>query len=250
MAYLRLLHRALPRLILVSSAGLALPGAFALAWASPNAILLPAQRQAVLEFTQESAARQVSATPSVTRVAIQVGEPDSRLRLAPCRRVEPHWPAGASPWGRTRVGLRCVDGDSPWNIFVPVTVQVFGPAVIAANPVAAGSTLQASDLRMADIDLAADRSPAVRDLQSVIGRDVQRAMAAGESLREQTLKVRQWFAAGDTVRLVARGDGFAIVSSGQALNAGVEGQATRVRTDNGRILTGTASGERLVELTL
>ena len=62
--------------------------------------------------------------------------------------------------------------------------------------------------------------------------------------------MRQWFAAGDSVRLVATGDGWHISGEGQALAPGLEGQAVRVRTESGRVVNGMAVAERLVEVAL
>ena len=50
--------------------------------------------------------------------------------------------------------------------------------------------------------------------------------------------------------MVASGPGFALESEGQALSNGIEGQPARVRTENGRVLTGLPSGERRVEVGL
>src|SRR3989344_4914921 len=48
------------------------------------------------------------------RMEVSVASLDSRLRLAPCARVEPYLPVGARLWGRTRLGLRCVEGQTAW----------------------------------------------------------------------------------------------------------------------------------------
>ena len=60
--------------------------------------------------------------------------------------------------------------------------------------------------------------------------------------------MRQWFAAGDTVRIVAAGAGFALSAEGEALTHGIEGQPARVRTESGRVVTGLPAGERRVEV--
>ena len=72
----------------------------------------------------------------------------------------------------------------------------------------------------------------------------------GVPVRVADLKQRQWFAAGDTVQLVARGAGFSVGGEGQAMNPGIEGQPVRVRTDNGRVLSGLAVGHNRVEVPL
>jgi hypothetical protein len=46
------------------------------------------------------------------RMEVEVGALDRRLTLAPCAQVEPYLPAGSRLWGKTRVGLRCVQGSS------------------------------------------------------------------------------------------------------------------------------------------
>jgi flagella basal body P-ring formation protein FlgA len=74
--------------------------------------------------------------------------------------------------------------------------------------------------------------------------------SAGEDLRQNLLRARQWFAAGETVQLVAVGPGFSVQSEGQAITPGLDGSPVRVRTESGRIVTGLPVGERRVELRL
>ena len=184
------------------------------------------------------------------RVEIEVGRLDARLRLAPCQRIEPYLPAHTRLWGKTRIGLRCTQGAARWNVFLPITVKVFGPALVATVPLPAGATIAGADLIQAEVDLAEDPSVALMDANLAIGRTVARAVNAGQSLRQAHLKPRQWFAAGETVRVVAVGSGFSVAGEGQALTPGVEGQTARVRTESGRVLTGMPAGERRLELAL
>lgn len=197
----------------------------------------------------ELARRSAQAAPGL-RVAVEPGTLDPRLKLAPCQKVETYLPPGFTPWGKTRIGLRCLQGSTRWNVYLPITVKVFGRALVAVNPMPVGALLTMADLREDEIDLAADRSPAVLAPEEAIGRTLTRAVSAGDSLRQNDLKARQWFAAGDTVRIHAVGPGFSVQSEGQAMTPGLDGSAARVRIDNGRIVSGTAVGERLVELRL
>ena len=184
------------------------------------------------------------------RVEVRVGQLDPRLKLAPCAAVQPYLPPGTRLWGAARIGLRCHDPGVRWNVFLPVTVDVFGPGWVAAAPLAAGAKLSASDLKPATINLSAHASPALASPDAAIGRTLARPLAAGDAFHVSDLRVRQWFAAGDTVRIVAGGSGWRIHGEGQALNPGIEGQAVRVRTESGRIVSGTAVAERQVEVAL
>jgi flagella basal body P-ring formation protein FlgA len=184
------------------------------------------------------------------RVEVVIGQLDPRLHLAPCRRVEPYLPLGVRLWGKARIGLRCKEGPTPWNVYLPVTVKVFGRAVTVPGGAAAGSIVSAADLGEAEVDLAEEFSPAIVDPKAAEGRVLAQAVRPGQALRESQLKARQYFAAGETVKIVASGAGFALEAEGQALNPGIEGQPARVRTESGRVLTGIASGERRVEVPL
>lgn len=184
------------------------------------------------------------------RVQLEIGRIDPSLKLAPCRRIEPRWPAQARAWGRTHVALRCVDGDKPWQVYLPLTVRVLAPALVPARALAAGSVLLESDLRLAEVDWAAGPRPPLAHGAAAVGRTLARAVQPGQPLLPDDLRRRQWFAAGDPVVVVARGAGFAVSGEGQALGPGIEGQPVRVRTEAGRVLSGTAVGERRVEVML
>lgn len=184
------------------------------------------------------------------RVEVEPGRLDPRLKLAPCARIEPYLPPGFKAWGATRVGLRCTDGAVRWNVYLPITVKVFGPALVAASALPAGTVLGEGDLQVAEVDLAAHLQPAVTDLGAAVGRPLALALNPGDTLRQHQLRARQWFQAGETVKIVASGPGFAVHGEGLALAPGLEGRAVRVRTDSGRVVTGMPAGERLVEIAL
>ncbi|MBP5988653.1 MAG: flagellar basal body P-ring formation protein FlgA [Piscinibacter sp.] len=182
------------------------------------------------------------------RIEVEVGSFDPRLKLAPCEEIQPYLPPNARLWGRSRIGLRCTKGPTRWNVYLPVTVKVFAKALVATRALPVGTVIEESDLAQAEVDLAEDASAAVTQAQLALGRALERPLAAGASLRQSHLKPRQWFAAGETVQLVAQGPGFQVGGSGQALNAGIEGQPVRIRTDSGRVLTAEAVGERRAEV--
>jgi flagellar basal body P-ring formation protein FlgA len=184
------------------------------------------------------------------RVEVRVGQLDPRLKLAPCATVQPYLPAGMKLWGNARIGLRCADAGVRWNVFLPITVDVFGPGLVAAASLPAGAVLAAADVKPATVNLSAMPSAALTSADLVIGRALAKPLAPGDALRDADLRARQWFAAGDSVRIVAGGSGWRIHGEGQALNPGLEGQTVRVRTESGRIVSGVAAGDRMVEVPL
>jgi flagella basal body P-ring formation protein FlgA len=234
-----------------------LPGRSAAAAPDPGVAVvglasLPAGADAGLVQQIEQLARlgaRQSATPGA-RIEISLGRLDPRLKLAPCDKIEPYLPPGLPNWGATRIGLRCLQGDKHWNVSLPVQVKVWARALVAAGPLPTGTVLQVSQLKEAEVDLAAAPGTALRQFAGAVGRTLAHPLAMGSALREPDLKPRVWFAAGENVRLVASGPGWRVESEGYAVSAGIEGQAASVRTDAGRVIRGRPTAAHEMEVSL
>lgn len=203
-----------------------------------------------LQHMASQSATAASTTVPGARVEVELGRIDPRLNLAPCARIEPYLPTGVRPLGRSRVGLRCIEGAVRWNVYLPVTVRLFAPAWVARQALAEGTVLQPAHLMQAEVDLAASADPAYTNAAPAIGRALARPLLAGQALRRSDLRARQFFQAGELVRVVAVGAGYAISVDAHAVSPGVEGQPARVRTESGRILSGMPTAGRRVEVTL
>lgn len=182
------------------------------------------------------------------RVEVALGELPPGTRLAPCHRIEPFLPPGTRLWGRSRIGVRCVSG-ARWTIMLPVTVRVFGQALVAARPIRANAGVEAADFHGREVELTAIAGVPITDPVALDGQMTTRPMRAGDMLMRHHLRARPTVAAGDPVRIRVIGQGFVVQSSGFALAAGSEGQPLRVRTESGKVLMGQLSG-RTVDIRL
>jgi flagella basal body P-ring formation protein FlgA len=208
-----------------------------------------AQSSSIYERAQAWLDRAVNDTGSLPlRMAVEVGALDSRLKLAACERVEPYLPPGTQLWGKTRLGLRCAQGAVKWNVFLPITVKAFGTAWVIKGQVASGAVLTQADAMQMEVDWAENRNAVVANLDDWIGQTATRALTTGQTLRQDMVKASQVFQAGSQVRVVARGPGFEIFSSAQAISSGVMGQVVRVRMDNGRVVSGLVVDSQTVRL--
>ncbi len=204
----------------------------------------------IAQVQQVAQAAASAAAPKALRVEVQVGQLAPQLKLAPCRQVQPYLPQGLQMWGRTRIGLKCVDGLAKWNVSVPVSVKVYAKALVVQSPLVSGTVLTQDILAVAEIDIAAEAGAVFTDAADLIGRTVSRSMEAGQAVHSSSLSKRQWFAAGEMVQVRVSGEGYAIASEGKAMAAGLEGQEVKVRMENGRTVTGRVVGERRVEVLL
>ncbi|MDZ7937808.1 MAG: flagellar basal body P-ring formation chaperone FlgA [Rhodoferax sp.] len=200
-------------------------------------------------WVSDTVAKTGADTPGL-RMEAAVGALDGRLRLAVCGNIEAYVPAGARLWGRSRVGLRCVDGMGRWNVSLPVVVKAVGPAWVLKSQVAAGAVLDESDVVETEVDWAEERNAVLDERALWVGQTATRVLIAGQALRQGMVKPSQVFQAGASVRVVAQGPGFQVSSDAQALSAGVVGQQARVRMDNGRVTSGTVLDVRTVKIAL
>ncbi len=152
---LRRLLSSLPALVV---AGLCLLAAGVQAQALPDE---PGFLGDTRRWLDQAVASVQTAGAAPLRMEVSVGSLDSRLRLASCGRVEPYLPVGTRLWGRTRLGLRCIDGAARWNVFLPVTIKAIGPAWVMRRDVSAGTVLGAEDVMEAEVDWAEENSPII-----------------------------------------------------------------------------------------
>jgi len=136
------------------------------------------------EWLRDATVQAQSAGATKLRMEVKVGSLDSRLKLAPCGNVEPYLPPGARLWGRTRVGLRCMDGMSRWNVSLPVTVNAYGMAWVIKDAVATGAVVTQNDVVEAEVNWAEESSPVLRDKALWLGQVATRSLISGQALRQ------------------------------------------------------------------
>lgn len=206
-----------------------------------------AQSGPVDQFVQREAAAVAAQLGPNVRMEVSVGTLASGMQLAPCARIEPFLPSGARLWGRSHVGLRCMDGAN-WTVLVPVTVKLFGPALVAARPLQALAPIALDDVRTAEVEWTREPQGVATDVAQIEHRVLTRPLGVGQPVPLAALRAPLAVGQGDPVKLFGQGRGFTIQTDGVALAAAQEGQAVRVRTESGRILTGIARAGRSVEV--
>lgn len=203
-------------------------------------------REQVRVFALREAA--AAAGGAQSRIEVAVGAIDAGLPSAPCARTETFLPRGARLWGRGFVGVRCAS-DGHWSISVPVTVRIYGPALVATHPLTAGQPVAAQDVRMVEIEWTREPGGVVSRPEQLHNRVLARVVGTGQPIPLAALRAPQAVSQGEPVRVIGRGQGFAISAEGVALASAADGATVRVRTDSGRIVTGTARSGRIVEVT-
>ena len=227
-------------------AGFAAPAAAKPAAAAPAAAKAPAEPRDIAEARIEEFVR-TQFGPGF-RVELRFGQLSPNLRLDACARIEPFLSPGARLWGRTSIGVRCVEGAN-WSIAVPMTVAVFGPALVTSRPIPPNTPISAADIHMQEVELSRENRPALTDPAQLEGQMSTRALRPGQTLRDYHVRVMPTVRPGDPVRLRMIGKGFVVTSEGAAMASAGNGQAVRVRTPGGKVMLGTVNG-RTVDVNL
>jgi len=204
-----------------------------------------AETDIVLDTAERYVRLQTQGMPG--KVKITVGQLDVE-RLPPCTAHEAFTPPGTRLSGRAYIGVRCL-GPNVWSVLVPVQIAVTGNYVVTARPLGAGQNIQEGDVTVLSGDLSTLPSGVVGSAAEAVGKTLRNAVAAGQPLRNDQLLAPQVIRQGQTVRVISRGEGFAVSSEGRALNNAAEGQVVQVRlSSGGQTVSGIAQADGSVEI--
>ncbi|MDD5328453.1 MAG: flagellar basal body P-ring formation chaperone FlgA [Sulfuricella sp.] len=181
------------------------------------------------------------------QIVLTVGAIDPRLQLPACNLPEVFLPTGSRLWGNTTVGVRCSSA-TPWTIYVPVSVKIMAQIAVAARPLSAGQTIGQADVLLQDGDLSQQPSSVILDPAQIIGKTLVGGAASGQAFRSDMLRTPQVIQQGQTVKLMAKGNGFQVSSEGKALANANLGQVVPVRTQSGQVINGIARENGTVEV--
>jgi flagella basal body P-ring formation protein FlgA len=181
------------------------------------------------------------------QVTSTVGAIDPRLQLPSCDTPEVFLPAGSRLWGNATVGVRCPTA-TPWTIYVPVSVRIMAPTAVATRPLSAGQTVGQADVAIQSNDLSQLPPGVIMDPALAIGKTVIIGASTGQAFRQDMLRAPQVIQQGQTVKLVAKGNGFQVTAEGKALANATLGQVVSVRTQSGQVISGIAKQNGVVEV--
>ena len=184
---------------------------------------------------------------AVGDVEVAVGEPDARLQLAPCARMEPFLPPNARLWGRSHIGVRCVEG-AAWTAYVPIVVRSFGQTPVAARAIPRGQAFGPDDVRMERVEITQYPLGELATGVDLEGRVATRPITAGEPIRRNQAKLPPSIQPGDAVRVVIEAPGFVVATEGKALTSAANGDGVQVALEGGKTVWGMANPGKVVQI--
>ncbi|QDX29643.1 flagellar basal body P-ring formation chaperone FlgA [Dickeya poaceiphila] len=159
-----------------------------------------------------------------------------------CENPQISLPGNARAWGNLSVSVRCNQD----RRFIQVEVQVTGNYVAAAAPVSRGAVLASGDIRTIRGRIDQLPSHTLFSLEEAQGAVALRDIAPGQAITQAMIRKPWVIHAGQTVQILAQGNGFSVRSEGKAMNNAASGQSVRARTASGQLVSGIATNDGII----
>ncbi|WP_413724774.1 flagellar basal body P-ring formation chaperone FlgA [Sodalis sp. RH16] len=171
------------------------------------------------------------ATPPVS-LAVVVKTP---ARQRPdCEAPQFSLPSRNRVWGNISIAVVC----GTQKRYLQAEVEVTDRYLVAARPISGNETLSADDIAWQTGRLDLLSSLPLTDKLWATGSVAERAIGSGQPLTAAMLR-RPWLIKmGQPVQVSAQGEGFAIRSTGKAMNNAAVNDALQVRMDSGQVVNG------------
>ena len=181
------------------------------------------------------------------QVIVSPGKIDNRITLPKCSALEPFIPTGGRLWGNSSVGVRC-NSQTPWTIYVQVEVKIMANVIHAARSITPNQPITVDDITLKNVNLTQMPEGIFTEPSQVIGKIPISSLTVGQPIRQHLLRLPNIIVRGQKVKLNAQGRGFSVSSEGHALSDAAEGEVVQVRNQAGRIISGIAQSNAIVEV--
>ena len=215
----------------------------ALAVSTPVSAQEDAGRQAIVQAIEDWLPPYLTGLPG--QAHYRIGEIRSARPI--CQRLEVTPPPGERRWGRLQLAVHCRDA-RPWTVHVAVDIEVSAPYLASARPLSAGQVLSEADVVLRTGDISRLPADVLSDAAQAIGNTLTVSLGSDRPLRASFLRITPVVQQGQTVRVIVQGRGFSVSDEGRALGNAGNGQTVQVRLSSGRVVSGVARADGLVEL--
>jgi flagella basal body P-ring formation protein FlgA len=189
--------------------------------------------------TVEIAALDAATAAGFDNVEVRVRPLDRRLR--PQRCGEPLSllrPPNTRALGPVSYGVRCA-APVPWTLYLRADVSATIEVPVLRESLPRETILSAADLEVREQVITSRAADLITDRGQLIGMALRRPLAAGSAVYRGSVVRPRIVERGQTVTLIAGGDGFEVRMQGKAMGSGAEGDRLWVsNVRSGRRLEG------------
>lgn len=122
----------------------------------------------------------------------------------------------------------------PRTVTIVADVQLVQYVVVARRPINHGQLITRRDLKLEERGFSKRTAVGLTELSTAVGLQSRRFIRPGDMLEAKVLQARPLVERGDVVKILVRGSGLEIKTSGKAQSAGALGDVVTVRRDGTR----------------
>jgi flagellar basal body P-ring formation protein FlgA len=182
---------------------------------------------------------------------IVMGNLDARIRLQACgATLVAFTHQQRVGLGRQTIGVK-FQSETPWTVYVPVTVKLIEPVVVAAKASSAMHVLRVTGVVVKQVDVGALHHGYLSDTKLVVGQQLKYPLAMGSVISQNAVKSEKIVRGGEMITLIAVVGSIQVKMNGTAMADGSLGQRVRVKNSSSkRVMEGVVDGPGIVRVKL
>lgn len=168
------------------------------------------------------------------KMTVRAGRLDRRLRLSQCSRpLEAFAPNRRKNTHKLTIGIRCNDNPG-WSLYVPTTISVKKPILVAASDLKRGTILHKGNLVYRVHDIARLPRGYVDRLELAIGKQLKSQLRSNTPLTPSKMVAPLSVKRNSQVTILADIGSIQVRMNGKALSSGATGERVRVRNNSSK----------------
>jgi flagella basal body P-ring formation protein FlgA len=187
------------------------------------------------------------------KIQVQADKLDPRLNLRACseNKLEIFNPYQTPMLSTNTMGIKCLEDDNHWTLYVPVRISVLKTVLVAKRALIRGSRITSDDIYQIEMDSQKLKQGYFTDKKELIGLICKHDISPDSPLNPYNIELAKLVRRGDQVTIVATNDNLTVSMDGIAMSEGALGDSVRVKNfSSKRVIDAQVAGEKKVKVVL
>lgn len=187
------------------------------------------------------------------KIQVSADKLDPRINLKPCAddKLEVFNPYQTPLLNTNTMGIKCMEDENHWTLFVPVRVSILKTVLVARRALVRGHKLNSDDIYPLEMDAQKLKQGYFTDPNDLIGLICKHDINPDSPLNPHNIELAKMVRRGEQVTITASDDNLTVSVEGVALNEGILGESIKVKNlSSKRIIDAQVSGRKKVKVIL
>ena len=118
--------------------------------------------------------------------------------------------------------------------------------MVSSRPLQQGTVISAGDFNTQTGEIS--QPGIITDEAQIVGKVLKFSISAGHLLKQDMFRLPYAVTQGQSVQVISGGAGFKLRTEGQAMNNAAAGQPAQVKVPSGKVISGIAKSNGIVEI--